>query len=696
MGMDQSGRPAAARGLRRRQSLAACAAILAGLAGALAPSAALAAFVPPRQPVVPPVAVAPVRPACGPAAPAPGDRWVCSPQELAAVLRAEPAASGRIIIPKDVTWNVTGLQDLPLRSGVQLIGERGDLASRPILFTDARADAAGDGYRLFRLTGNDVRVQGIHFRGPKPYTDRHTEKYVTAITVIEDAEHTLGRRVVIADNEFDLWSGAAVEVAGRHGNQTLATWRTGLPDDPLPWRHLSFTDAGLVRIERNSMHHNVMDNGGYGVEVTGGAYATIEGNVFDTNRHSVASSGRAYSGYVARFNFDLQGGFKQGSSYNQHYDVHGETDSGDNKGYGGNAGTRFEIAFNTILGAQSYAGGFKTRPALMLRGKPTQGMYFHDNVLPHEDADAAVALKMAKGDLGLDEDDSDFNYHGYGNHYGTDHTLEIAAGDFDGDRRTDVFLATGTGWFISRAGIRPWELIHESTKLRRDLGFADIDNDGTTDVLYRDGAGKVGYLKSGRAALRPLTTAPVPMREIRFGDFDGDGLTDLFYTRNRQWHVWYGRTRAWAATQTSTTPIGGLLFGEFDAAKGTDVVAVKDAGWMLSSASTGTYTKLNSRRADSFTNMVTGDFNGNGRTDIAYGGQKQWFVSYDGSAPFTILRDGNIGPNLNALLVGRFDNGKHGAQVAGYSAAANPQYFNGWQGQGSTNGFTRRSEQKMR
>ena len=35
---------------------------------------------------------------------------------------------------------------------------------------------------------------------------------------------------------------------------------------------------------------------------------TIEGNVFEYNSHAVAASGQAYSGYVARFNYVLQGG----------------------------------------------------------------------------------------------------------------------------------------------------------------------------------------------------------------------------------------------------------------------------------------------------------------------------------------------------------------------------------------------------
>ena len=66
-----------------------------------------------------------------------------------------------------------------------------------------------------------------------------------------------------------------------------------------------------------------------------------------------------------------------------------------------------------------------------------------------------------------------------------------------------MFVANGTGWFFSRAGIRPWEFLHASTKRTGELGFADIDNDRITDVLYRDGGGNVGFLKGGREALKP-------------------------------------------------------------------------------------------------------------------------------------------------------------------------------------------------
>ena len=122
----------------------------------------------------------------------------------------------------------------------------------------------------------------------------------------------------------------------------------------------------------------------------------------------------------------------------------------------------------------------------------------------------------------------------------------------------------------------PWQQLHESTKRTRELAFADIDNDGKTDVLYRDGAGNLGYLSGGTVALVPLTTLPVAISDLRFGDFDGDGKTDMFYTRNNQWYVWYGRTRTWTPTASSGAKIGDLLFGDFDGVKGTDVVAVAE------------------------------------------------------------------------------------------------------------------------
>jgi hypothetical protein len=210
-----------------------------------------------------------------------------------------------------------------------------------------------------------------------------------------------------------------------------------------------------------------------------------------------------------------------------------------------------------------------------------------------------------------------------------------------------IFVATGTAWFFSCGGQEAWAFLHTSNKLTRDLGFADIDNNGTTDVLYRDDGGNLGFLKSGRVALQPLTTTPEPMAKLRFGDFDGDGLTDIFYTHDGQWQVWYGSLKEWRPTQTSGYAVSDLLFGEFDAQKGTDVAVITGGKWQISSGSTGSWTALNALRRSSFRGAVVADFNGDGRSDIAFD---------DGSpgaaAPLQALRegDGQIATLLNGEI----------------------------------------------
>lgn len=622
-------------------------------------------------------------------------RRVNSPAELNDLLH-DCFFSGRVIIPKDVVWNMercdrdesgnsvcSPLLEIPLYSGVQLVGERGDLGSRPLLFTTIVDNTRR--HALFEVRGNDVLVQGLHLRGPQKGEDHATEnEYVHGITVYEKAEdgtvssceadranlpgyrERVGQRVLIDDNEFDQWTGGAVKVIGWHGNTLLSEWGphtcTGnrdccdVPaDGDVCWQPLTPADAGLVRVERNFMHHNARDEGGYGLDVNGGAYVTVMGNVFNFNRHAVAATGMGHSGYVARFNYVLQGGYEEGGNwltggaYNQHFDVHGEGGGG----YGGPGGTYFEIAFNTVRGDQGYYV-VRTRPAFMQRGIPAEGVDFHDNVLVHGSLSAAVRfkgidLRAWQGPPAL----AAAKFHEGGNHFNTDYASDFAAGDFDGDGRTDVFLANGTAWFFSRAGKKPWEFLHASTKRLHELGFADIDNDKVTDVLYRDGSGNVGYLKSGRDALVPLTTVPIPIKDVRVGDFDGDGKTDLFFTRNHQWQIWYGSTRTWTATGSSSKGISELLFGEFDDVTGTDIATVLQSGWVYSSGSTGPWAPLNSKRADSFQDAVAADFDGNGRTDIVLKQNNRWRISADGRAPLADLHAGGI--TVNHWIIGRFE-----------------------------------------
>ncbi|MCA6117323.1 VCBS repeat-containing protein [Bradyrhizobium sp. WSM 1738] len=618
---------------------------------------------------------------------------------------------GCVIVAKDKFLNMTGRSEIPIRGGVTLMGERGELGSRPSLFTDAkcldpsvqpRSDAC-KGYSLFVITENNISVTGLHLRGPAKGSRSSQQPYIDGITITADPNMKLGRGIYIAENEFDEWTGSAVGIGSTNKARTPEQYQA-------EWTALTKDDAGLIRVDRNFFHHNARDGGGYGVTVGSGAFAAITGNVFDFNRHAVASDGFAKSGYIARFNYVLQGGFMQDSFYNQHFDVHGTNDTnGDNKstGYGGTAGDYYEIAYNTIRGAQEYACVIiclKTRPALMLRGKPTSGMRFDANVVVHGDLDAAVSLKMEKNDTGWGEDHGAFSFSAAGNQFGTDRSDDLATGDFDGDGRTDVLVATGTAWFFSPGGQGAWEFLHASDKLTRELGFADIDNDGFTDVLYRDGAGNLGFVKSGRVPLQPLTTTPEPLANLRFGDFDGDDLTDIFYTRNGRWWVWYGRLKEWQSTQSSGYAVSDFLFGEFDAQKGTDVAVITGGKWQISSGATGSWTELNSLQRSNFRGGVVADFDGDGRSDIAFDdGSQMWSYSPGGAGALRALREGDgqsaAYPELSRLLVGYFDGDRRAKVVSYYVPSSEsmpaPNHFMIWRG-GLRDRFEKRSWHAMR
>jgi hypothetical protein len=551
---------------------------------------------------------------------------VCrAPAELDGLLRS--GFTGTVVIPADADLDMTGLREIPLRSGIRLVGQRGALGSRPVLRT---RDTSG--HSLFRIPGPDVVVEGLHLEGPSTSPARAQDD-VYALHLIEDPKLYRGNPppVVIANNELAAWPGAAVRVEG-------TVFRLE-PSPKPPLLRMRFRDAAKVRVERNFIHHNARDDGGYGVVLGASAYATVMGNVFDFNRHAVTSSGHAYSGYVARFNYVLAGGHKYGGGYyGQHFDVHGvgttQTDRDRRYWYGGGAAEYHEIAYNTVRGEQVYDG--TSRAALVLRGRPASGLDFNANVLVHE-SDEAARFKGGNDNRLDPERPSTFNFRAAGNRFDTDFATELATGDFDGDGRADLFLANGTAWFFSRAAIRPWEFLRPSNKRIRDLGFADIDNDGVTDVLYRDPGGRLGYVKSGTAAqVAPLTTSPVPIADLRFGDFDGDALTDIFSTRRGQWWVWYGRTRAWTPAQTSSKPISALLFGEFDELRGTDVVGVNASGWQYSSAGTLGWAPLNGKLTRSFSTAVAADLDGNGKSDILvdFDGEK-WLYSRDGRMPLS-------------------------------------------------------------
>ncbi|NRA98023.1 MAG: hypothetical protein HRU14_17640 [Planctomycetes bacterium] len=253
-------------------------------------------------------------------------------------------------------------------AGVTLASDRGREGSPgALLFSDELKTRP-----LFQTAGSDVRFSGLRLRGPDPerrldhhrrsYSggsrERNQEHYYSLPT--SDGVRALHDRLSVDNCELAGWSHAAVDL--RRG------------------------DDHVVR--HSFLHHNQRQGLGYGVCLDV-ASATIERNLFDWNRHSIAGTGRPGCGYVARHNVE------RGVSLSHCFDMHGGRDREDGTDI---AGTRMVFERNTFLG---------TALSIKLRGVPEESAHVEGNWFSHADALHSVRggerLSLGENAYGLTE-----------------------------------------------------------------------------------------------------------------------------------------------------------------------------------------------------------------------------------------------------------------------------------------------------
>lgn len=420
---------------------------------------------------------------------------------------------------------------LLIPAGVTLRSSRTGRNPGGLIFTNRLFSHA-----MLQIDGDGARVEGLRLRGPSTSTDSELPTVFGIVLTHEWA-------ATIANNEMWGWTGAAVRV-DPGGPRLLAC--------PPSERGR----AAPVHVVGNAIHHNQRQDHGYGVVVGGGGFALIEQNTFDANRHSIAADGSYRTGYRALDNLVLRGGSEYCNWagycwYEQQFDMHGIGDDGNGKD-GGNAGDYVELGYNTFHGAQSYAF-VNTRAAYHVPGTPCDRNEIYGNAFAHEDQGAAVRNDSTRPNVTFAR-----------NLYNLDTSRELAVGDFDGDGRDDLFLATGAGWY---------------------------------------------YASGGEAAWRFLARHTERMSELRFGDFDGDRRADVFAIANGQWSVSYGATSPWQRLNAQlTTEVGTLVLADFDGDGFTDVAQtlVEPVGttippttfaheWRVSCRGTAPWTTLRSR-----------------------------------------------------------------------------------------------------
>ncbi len=582
------------------------------------------------------------------------------------LIQALVEGNHKIILAPNVDMDLSGYEEIWIHDNVTLTSELpppgpiasaavpGDRAYRlardarnlgPRLFTNTRPKP------LFRIAGDNVKIEGFRIHGPNFGLDDDTPLGISINSHVG---------IEITDMELAGWSGAAITVQ---------------EDDAVPGR-LTREHPEMVSIHDNFIHHNVHHGAeGYGVSVTHGAYALIERNVFDFNRHAImgTANGEQGTGYFARQNLILKGGTWDGACLphtslcvtTHEFDVHGSNDCLFIGHSCGQAGEYFEMTENAFQYTMGYS--------IKFRGNPINSALVGYNVFASSEDDA-----IDQNGTGIFSGVRPIQRRA--NVFGVDTYGKYGVCDFDGDGIDDLFLATGVSWWYMSGANRHWVYLKSSTERLEQLGLGDFDGDHRCDVLSSHGS-DLGIYPGGTGDWRSLGFG-VPFSELRFGDFNGDGVMDIFRRApDGQWWIISPGHYGWTPIQSSSFPLSELRFGDFNGDHITDVIALVNGRWSVSWGGRTGWQPLNSLK-DSLQSVLIADIDHDGKDDIlryrvlfpgllsnspgrSVPGRGVWEVSWGGQSGWKTLQELEFAPTpdhprpaTNVFgLVGRFRSG---------------------------------------
>ena len=382
-----------------------------------------------------------------------------NPAQRLEFVQAIATPNTTVTINGDVDLNLSGLLNLPVAGGVQILGDRTANPRGPRIFTTTFP-------RTLLLIGNDglgiqsdhVRISGIRLDGGQGTRSADSDTPDADGIGVESSTD-----VEIDHNEIYGFRGAGIAVRDRQNRISLA-------------------NPSTVHIHDNYIHHNqhltgeIIGGGhgaGYGVEMGYGAYSLIERNVFDYNRHAIMGDGKPGTGYLAYYNLILDHGGNNTAIFHTHQiDMHGTGCSGQC----GGAGEYMDIEYNSVL--------YTVGTAVHLRGKASIGMTVANNVFSHSD----VWTHNDITDAALHQNADDDGLTQWGNTFGvkfgkpSDYAPSC---DFDHDGTPDTFMATGTSWWYRSTVLGSWVFLNATAKKKADI--ASVSMDGRCDVTTTDG-----------------------------------------------------------------------------------------------------------------------------------------------------------------------------------------------------------------
>jgi hypothetical protein len=271
------------------------------------------------------------------------------PHSLPELIQAlKSAQRGQVVFLRgdleiDITeWWYTDQLVLEIPVGVTLAGDRGVNGSPgPLIFSDAF-----ETHPLIRTGGPDVTLTGVRLRGPdskirqefhnRSISPQNENRKLYYQFPTSDGIQTEYDRLTVANCEISGWSHGGVYLKKGTGHH----------------------------IHHNYIHHNRRQGLGYGVSMDV-AEALIERNLFEHNRHDIAATGRAGSGYEACHNI-----VRAHEAVSHHFDMHGGMDRKDGSNL---AGDWMKIHHNAF-----YGSGLPVK----IRGVPSGEAEIHHNWFP--------------------------------------------------------------------------------------------------------------------------------------------------------------------------------------------------------------------------------------------------------------------------------------------------------------------------
>ncbi len=400
------------------------------------------------------------------------------------------------------------------------------------------------------------------------------------------------------------------------------------PDDPSVFQITdSWPTTGRIsspeqiRIHGNFFHHNQhpqsdTDAEGYGVSLGDGAWARIYENVFDFNRHSIATTGNV-GGYRAERNLVLKGGgYHDGllSTYTHQFDVHG---TGCPNHLCGDAGYQFWFTDNTF----QYTNG----PSIKIRGHVRRRADINGNVFAKDDRDswdtdptgAAIVVRTYDG-----------IHIGNDNRTSVDDWGKYQVCDFDADGVDDLFLATGATWWFSGYGEFQWTFLNAQTFRGDQLQVGQFDPVPGCDVLAQHGNDWLLF-SGGRGEPVNLGAFGVRVKDVVFGrfgrprpgiDFRDSEVLALMRARNGDWMTsQLSRANRWTvlrAAGSSSPALKDLRFADFTGDGLTDVLAVVNGHWQISEGGTSEFAHWNDRLSDPMGALYFADLDTGRQRDV--------------------------------------------------------------------------------